>query len=316
MKDKLDIINLYNSHTQIKDIADIYKIPVGRLRYWLKNQYEINWRGKNRLSVNATYFDDIDTPNKAYIIGFISADGSVNKNLTDWGIELQFRDKYILERIKNEMKFQGEVKDSFKKTKSGKIKRYSRLRMCNKHLIDKLISHGICPRKTYKFSLPTCINDHNINHFMRGFFDGDGCLCVNDKKPSYAITLVCEKSFSYQLQTLLKKHLNIDVRINDTSNVINHVIIESAVNIEKFLEWIYKDCDMKLERKYQIFLKFKELKESGKILTKRSLIPSEVREVRNLLNLNVSENKISKQFGVNRGVIHRIKLNKTYSDVV
>ena len=57
--------------------------------------------------INDHYFDVIDTPLKAYLLGFIYADGWICHNEKtrnyEFGIELQASDKYILEKINTEL---------------------------------------------------------------------------------------------------------------------------------------------------------------------------------------------------------------------
>lgn len=325
LKDKLTIIKLYNEFHQIKDIANRYGLPITKLRYWLKHQKEVIWRGKNRLSVNENYFDKIDNSNQAYIIGFICADGSVSDNPHGLSIELQHRDKQILDEIKKELSFKGDIKDSLKTTSKSGVKKYSRLRIHNKNLVNTLINYGINPRKTYKLSLPTCIGENNFRHFLRGYFDGDGCLYINSSEgkscgPRYAVTIVCEKSFAYQLHSLLQKYLNIKFRIvKQNSEVIRSLVIDSALPVEKFMTWLYDDIEnskLRLERKYQKFLELKKLRLERNNFTRRSLTPAKVIEIRNLLKTNISLNKLSKQFQVNRGVIKSIKDETGYADVI
>lgn len=59
--------------------------------------------GVRKYSLNETYFDEIDTPTKAYILGFFYADGSNCKSKGTIGMSLQESDKVILERIRNEV---------------------------------------------------------------------------------------------------------------------------------------------------------------------------------------------------------------------
>ena len=324
IKNQLEIISLYNNYNQVKNIAAKFNISVPNLRYWLRHRKEVNWRGKKRLSVNENYFDDINTSNKAYIIGFISADGSVdNEKRPGISIQIQARDKQILEEIKKEMEYKGEIKDSEKMTPKSGLRKYSRLRICSKYLSEKLTSYGVAPRKTYKFALPSCINESNFRYFLRGYFDGDGCLYINPNVgkscgPRYAVTLVCETSFSHQLQKKLYELLNIKFRfVKAKSTIITPLVIDSALPVEKFMDWLYEgEKSMWLKRKYETYMVMKKLRRTRNNLTKRALTPEKVKEIRNLLKTSISINKVSKQFQVNRSVIKSIKDNTGYLDII
>ena len=64
-------------------------------------------------TLDEKYFDKIDSQNKAYILGFIYADGSINKGCLN--ITLSNKDVEILEFIKDELKYSGKI--SIKKNK-------------------------------------------------------------------------------------------------------------------------------------------------------------------------------------------------------
>ena len=57
---------------------------------------------KKLYNFDESFFEDIDNEEKAYILGFISADGSISKN--ELSIRLQIKDIDILYKIKNIMK--------------------------------------------------------------------------------------------------------------------------------------------------------------------------------------------------------------------
>lgn len=316
LENKLNIINLYNNHQQVKDIANSYNVSPSKLRYWLKHQSEIVWRGKNRLFVDETYFNNIDSSNKAYILGLISADGCVRLSPPELSIQLQYRDKHILIDIKKEMQFKGEIKDSVRNTSKGVIKKYSRIRICNKNIVNSINHYGIHPRKTYGLSVPTCINTENFRHFLRGYFDGDGCLYINpngpnNRGPRYAVTLTCEKTFSIQLANMIEEQIGVKFRmVKLKSNVINNIVLERPEDIEKFLKWIYFESGLKLLRKYKLFCGFLEIRKYRNRLSRRVLSSPQVEEIKGLISQKQSINSIAKKYKVNRSVIDSIK-NKT-----
>ena len=59
-----------------------------------------------KYNVNDNYFDVIDNQNKAYILGFLYADGCNYKN-GYFKIDLQEEDKNMLEVFKKELNFEG-----------------------------------------------------------------------------------------------------------------------------------------------------------------------------------------------------------------
>lgn len=59
--------------------------------------------------------------------------------------------------------------------------------MCN-----DLISHGCVPNKSLILKPPK-IDNELINHFIRGYFDGDGCVSFNSKTKVYAVCILGTK---------------------------------------------------------------------------------------------------------------------------
>lgn len=53
----------------------------------------------NKYNYNDTFFDSIDTPDKAYILGLLYADGSITQDLGRTTISLQEHDVDVLEKI-------------------------------------------------------------------------------------------------------------------------------------------------------------------------------------------------------------------------
>jgi hypothetical protein len=127
------------------------------------------------------YFDKIDTEQKAYILGLLFADGTCNK-YGSTSIQLQECDKYILDEIKAEMKHGGKIiriaqKQNFKECKKSKT-RYRFTASC-KYMTEKLIQMGMRSKE----HIPEMPKEM-IPHFLRGNFDGDGCIYVPEKPRS------------------------------------------------------------------------------------------------------------------------------------
>ena len=68
-------------------------------------------RSKSRYSLNERYFDDIDTENKAYWLGFIAADGCVvtKKGRRHLYIELSNKDRCHIEEFRKDIEFNGPI---------------------------------------------------------------------------------------------------------------------------------------------------------------------------------------------------------------
>lgn len=224
--------------------------------------------GIKYLTYNKNYFDVIDTPTKAYWLGFLYADGYVTSK-NRWGLELSYVD---IEHMKNLIKcleYSGEIKI---RNKNGFDNCFFLIN--NKHMTNSLIDKGIVRNKTYCLEFPNknILNPTFYSHFIRGFFDGDGCIYITHKivkrkdrnnkcydRISKGISIICkmEGFLDSVLSILEKENIYLHKNLHHQNNL--YVIRTSSKNeIQKFYDYIYKDSNqtIRLKRKY---LKFNEL---------------------------------------------------------
>lgn len=137
--------------------------------------------------VNHDYFDSWSS-NMAYILGFTVADGCVQYNIEKSRYCLEFcihkKDIEVLEFIKNELKSNIEI---FYAKNNDMIY----LKLTSKKICEKLISFGITPQKTGKEILPIGLPDEFLWDFIRGYFDGDGCISFREKNPRCGSFFIC-----------------------------------------------------------------------------------------------------------------------------
>lgn len=209
-------------------------------------------RFHRQYALNEEYFDDIDTPDKAYIFGFLMADGNNNPSKQTISMALQEEDRYILEemRIKIGSEKTLDFIDYTNKHDFGyTYKNQWRLNLFSKKFCEVLAEKGMVPNKSYCLQFPTCIPEKLLSHFVRGYFDGNGSI----SSTSTAISITSTKSFCETLNDLLCEHLDIHGRLNEASNhngITYTYIITKISDVIKFLDWIYKDAQMYLIRKY------------------------------------------------------------------
>jgi hypothetical protein len=204
-------------------------------------------------NINETYFDVIDTPNKAYILGVMFADGSINKFGRQVILCTTVDNKVWLEDIRNEIGdnpiYVRKAKKEWNQGKDLVSVIFSRKRLC-----QSLISKNCVPDKTHKMQEPVGIPDELISHFIRGYYDGDGCISWIKRNNVMSIYIVGPKV----LAEWLYKHLN----INDISchlcqqkgERVFRVVINNQVSILKFMHFIYKDAEMYLPIKKDKYL--------------------------------------------------------------
>lgn len=189
---------------------------------------------QNQIRFNENIFDTIDTEKKAYWLGFIYADGYIDstpleenkKSTYKFEISLKASDAGHLHKF-NE--FMEHNKDNVKigsvmcnKTKCFRCRWY----VTNKHLWNTLNNYGCTHRKslTLKFPDSNIFNEESlIRHFIRGYFDGDGCFSRTFYKDK--VFPCCSFLGTYEFLKVIKDILTEndihtpDIRKNDKNNV-------------------------------------------------------------------------------------------------
>ena len=137
---------------------------------------------------NENFFKKLDTPEKAYILGFFYADGcNHDKSKIDDGYNHQNcisftqleQDLDILEQIRHALTCNRPFKEVIQKTNSKK--KYS-LDIISDQMSADLSRLGAIPAKSLVLTFPKFIPDSLMPHFIRGYFDGDGCIWNGKRK--------------------------------------------------------------------------------------------------------------------------------------
>lgn len=138
---------------------------------------------------NEHYFKVIDSEAKAYIVGFIAADGALvkspTKNFYHLTITIKYEDKEILEFIKTELGSTHKLMEINRIGGFGKPIHHIRLCFADKHIIQDLNNLGIKPRKS--LNMPNIINNIPLQFrdaFIIGYFDGDGSVSHVHNSPN------------------------------------------------------------------------------------------------------------------------------------
>jgi len=117
------------------------------------------------------------SPEMAYVLGFFSADGCMMKNKRGARfIEFQITDKDLLEKIRKLINSNHKITP---RRRNDRWKTFYRLQIGSKTIFKDLVKLGLTPRKSKTIKLPY-VPDKYFSHFVRGYFDGDGNVCVTN----------------------------------------------------------------------------------------------------------------------------------------
>jgi intein/homing endonuclease len=136
--------------------------------------------GLRKLAKNEYLVDYFKTwsADMAYLLGFITADGHLfyDEQRGNYGVQIEVntKDKAVLEFIRDQIS-PNQIVRSYIRERDDKRYELSFLRIGNKEIADSLIKLGIVPNKTGNEVLPN-IPDEFKGDYLRGLFDGDGCI--------------------------------------------------------------------------------------------------------------------------------------------
>jgi len=264
-----NIVDLYTNGIPVVKIAVTYDVSHQTI-YTLLSKYniELNNTSENihitnkKYKFNENYFEVIDSQEKAYWLGFIFADGNVSLRHSNGGNikSAQFRltlkkedeshlDKFIV-AIDGDMK----LKD---KTVRLDNKEYesSQLDIYNTKFCNDLIKLGCVPNKSLILEPPNNIPEEYYNSFIRGYFDGDGCIGYYPeiKKNKLFFSILGTETFVNWIKEILDKYEFKALKIYKTNSKAFALRIIRYKDYLEFYKYIYNNSNCELDRKKNIF---------------------------------------------------------------
>jgi hypothetical protein len=248
---EIEIVNLRKSGRSPKEIMCLYDIKK-------HHYYNIISRNGTSRSIpnkkylqNDNYFSIIDSTEKAYWLGFLFADGYVREY--QLSLCLSLKDKLHLIKFKNSIESDSEIKDRCIKRKyKGEDKIYysSTLDIYSITICNDLLQYGLCRNKSLILQPPKNVSEFYFRDFIRGYFDGDGCVSTfkNHKKIKILGT--------YEFLNWINKVLsNNGVSIRNIDKQTNNIfrIQYNTKDVKLIYNYFYKQSIIHLERKKEKF---------------------------------------------------------------
>lgn len=214
---------------------------------------------KRKYNVNESFFEEVDSKEKAYFLGLMYADGSVSERFLV--ISLQQKDELILEKLKSIIGYTGKIGTICHN--NPKHSNMSVLRIYSRRLVEQLIGLGCTRNKTYTLEYPD-IPDEFHSHFIRGVFDGDGCIKKYDK--GYYFSITGNVNFLTDINKVILSIIDISShkisRKNKRNELFGSIQYSTRNDLVKIREFLYRDCDdLYIERKYEMFYEIVEKEE-------------------------------------------------------
>jgi intein/homing endonuclease len=247
-----ELSDLYSDGFTIGDLAKICNCGKTKIYGWLKKSTvkpRTSETANRTYRINDTFFDVIDTEEKAYFLGFLYADGYNNVKQGKVVISLQERDCYIL------TKFAEILYSTYRPLYKRKLVKnhQQQLSLCiaNKKISKQLEKLGCVQKKSLVLEFPD-IPEHVQNHFIRGYFDGDGCIYINKANQAH-FNVVGTVAFLTSMQAILMDKCRLNKTKISLKNTIHDFDYCGNLSCLRLREYLYKDATLFLTRKHNKF---------------------------------------------------------------
>lgn len=246
-------------NTNVTKIAKEFKISPNELCNYISTYYpDIKISGKANFNENV--FDSIDTEEKAYWLGFIFADGTISssplreeaKTQYQFELSLSAKDVSHLEKFAKFIEYKQKIFcDNVR----------CRLNVYSKHLWQVLNVNGCTPQKSLTLKFPRIElfkSKELIRHFIRGYWDGDGCLSWHNKEHTYPeISVIGTDEMLYSIISYLPIEHKPTLRIlHPDKQSITKCFALHGKNAYTIATYLYKDSIIYLQRKYNKYLEY------------------------------------------------------------
>lgn len=259
-----EIIRLYQEGKTAKEISSLlglkYHQPV--YNYFKKMGWERTGKtGKRIYKVNEDFFKCINTEEKAYILGFICADGHIEKDRLN--ITVSVRDRDILEKIRSAMYSNHPIKEvqrmnPYKRTNRSTLTLVE-LVIGSVKLVKPLFDMGLTTNKTYTLSgdILKYVPKYLMRDFLRGYFDGDGNVLFGRRYSSgykYNINICGNEDFLLKsFQTYFPSNNKLYKDLYSRQCYVWK--ISQRDKVKDFMYYLYYNSSIFLQRKYNEFRK-------------------------------------------------------------
>lgn len=206
-----------------------------------------------KYNCNDNFFSE-DNELSFYVAGFIAADGCLNQHkesprVSEIIIRLSKNDNIHLENIRKILLSNRPIRNYENKYSGVSVLKITSDKMC-KDLFEKF---NITPRKSKTYIFPNFLKRHElVNHFMRGYFDGDGSFYIQKQfNEKVCFGLRGTDSFLTDYRSILEKQCDFTIRYNKmpVSGGCCQLGYGGNRNIIKISNFLYNDATIFLNRK-------------------------------------------------------------------
>lgn len=227
-----------------------YELGVTKTKEFLRQTAGSNSRV---YKFNESYFSEIDTQDKAYLLGFIWADGGVDDKHYKMTLNLRYDDVEVIHFLQSQVGSSHKLGSVVYSKPTHHDNTY--ICLCSMKMHSDLVKLGVKSRKSYLQTTPPSVNNEFKRHFIRGLFDGDGTLNISKKRQSnVGVKIVNTTTTCAWLLDTISEELGVGGGIYKITDTTYRYDLGGRRQVCKFANWIYTDASFFLSRKYNKFI--------------------------------------------------------------
>ena len=260
------VIEAYKNNISLREIEQKFQVTRATVSKFLEKKQIKTTKGNHyrKYFHKEDFFEEIDSEEKAYWLGFMFADGYITEKRQGYGqdmfgITLKIDDETHLIKFKNSISSTNPINYDYSKIKMGAPQ--CKILMTSQKTVDDLISHGCVKHKSLILKPPIGVSDQLLRHFIRGYFDGDGSI-VKTHTPGrnfitneycYSVNIVGTKEMCEWLQEFFSMG---SVTKEQRRGNSYYYSLGGRLQLQKFYHLLYDEATIYLDRKYDRFKEF------------------------------------------------------------
>jgi len=217
-----------------------------RDRYGIPRSPRQSGGGTIKWQTNRDYFAQIDTPEKAYVLGFLIADGHIRKDGSKVQVSVKEADAALLEAIARETGCDAPLRPTINHYDKSRM---MRLNLCGVKLVSDLNALGVRHDKSQTATWPV-IPPELEGHLVRGLWDGDGHI------GRYEFQLIGTPALLDGVVAAAERHTGCSLRRKMSGRDAAYHYAYGTRRDTAVLHWMYSGATIALERKREKFLTY------------------------------------------------------------
>lgn len=229
-------ISMCNSGCTKAQISQELRVTIKTVEHYAKRT-GVKPRSGRKASINENYFDVIDSEEKAYFLGLLSADGYIDSSEKTVCLALNQKDVDAIYKIKQATN----CKNNITRTSTPNC---VCLNMCSKHMVKTLSRYGIVRNKSKILPFPE-LPPGLYRHFFRGYCDGDGCVHKRQ-----VVIVVGSKCFLDGAVDYLEEAFHRKMSVSPMGTYYRLVLSRKDLDV---IQWMYDGATVSLDRKQRSY---------------------------------------------------------------